>query len=579
MATLDIDRGKFYDPRIVQLKPKIAIQQGALSISSAPFAALSQSASQLSFQIQTPSQGTFLDRRLTVTGTWTIRLDVQTTQPANEPVLQLGRDAALCAYPLHSLFSTASVNLGDATITTNLAQSFQTLIRLLDSHKTRVGKTCPSALDVYASYNDLAPAGGSTQVHNSPLLGYGHAAYEELNGASADIVFIDPVSGSELVGSGTYVFDGKTIHFTNGTPVIKAGVDAPAGNTYPLFFRITSSELLMVSPFQYKEDQADSSGIFSLQNVAVTLNVQTPETARLIRQTNVYGREVVAQPTFFVAPGQSSPWSKAEIHAQFLTPPLSLPLAPRSVVPYQEFVSYQYPYRVLPGENVIAVSNTLSLPVIPEAIIITVTPVAYGPTEASWFLPIKAITLSYSNMAGLLSSHTQTQLYRISAENGLNMTFSQWRGRARAGYGGIVRTVGGPLVLAPGKDITLSEGEAPGLVSNTTVQATLTVDNNYSMGPRECMVTIMCINSGFVVSERGQSRILRGLVTQSDVLAAPMIGTNSDMGKLVGRGVTDKLANAYTKARDFVNGPMPKAVKEVANAVKTAVTDLAHRIY
>jgi hypothetical protein len=53
----------------------------------------------------------------------------------------------------------------------------------------------------------------------------------------------------------------------------------------------------------------------------------------------------------------------------------------------------------------------------------------------------------------------------MCVHNGLEIDYNQWSGQARSGKtGGIIQTVGGPLVLKPGLDITLQSGQAPGLI-------------------------------------------------------------------------------------------------------------------
>lgn len=74
---LSIEKAKYFDPRLLPQKARYAVTQGALSVSSSPFQSLSATNSQLSFQISVPSPNVFLDRRLPITSTVYLSLQVQ----------------------------------------------------------------------------------------------------------------------------------------------------------------------------------------------------------------------------------------------------------------------------------------------------------------------------------------------------------------------------------------------------------------------------------------------------------------------------------------------------------------------
>lgn len=50
----DIEKLSVYDPRIIQKRPAYAVDKGALSVSNAPFNAISATASQCTFNIYVP---------------------------------------------------------------------------------------------------------------------------------------------------------------------------------------------------------------------------------------------------------------------------------------------------------------------------------------------------------------------------------------------------------------------------------------------------------------------------------------------------------------------------------------------
>jgi hypothetical protein len=169
------------------------------------------------------------------------------------------------------------------------------------------------------------------------------------------------------------------------------------------------------------------------------------------------------------------------------------------------------------------------------------------PTQGDWVLPIAGISINFDNYAGLLSAHSQEQLYRMSCLNGLEMDYDQWRGYATssvfpAGLTGatapLVPLSGGPLILKPGRDIVLQAGQAPSLVGNFSLQFTLQVQNQTGVTQTACQIYVIAINSGFLETIKGSSRILKGVLTEQDILSAPMGPGSADahMSRYAGAG-------------------------------------------
>jgi hypothetical protein len=108
MATSDIAKLAVFDGRIVQHSAKYAVDKGALSLTNAPFNAISASASQFTFNINAPSQNVFLDRAIDWSSSVLLALSVQinagvSPYVAGQPVLSFGRTVLL---PL-SLFTNS----------------------------------------------------------------------------------------------------------------------------------------------------------------------------------------------------------------------------------------------------------------------------------------------------------------------------------------------------------------------------------------------------------------------------------------------------------------------------------------
>jgi hypothetical protein len=196
------------------------------------------------------------------------------------------------------------------------------------------------------------------------------------------------------------------------------------------------------------------------------------------------------------------------------------------------------------------------------------------------------LTINFDNFSGLLSSQTAEQLYGMAVKNGLEMDWNQWAGQAHsqvptaypatsAGVGqGRVPLTGGLLVLKPSQDITLQTGQAPSLVGNFTFQFNLSIKNTTSVAQSPILYVITA-NSGFFESIRGSSRIIKGVLSEQDIISAPLapMGTRDQLDRLVGAGMFGRLANVLSKAKGVYDATAPYhgAMKDAAKAAMGAM--------
>ena len=76
MSETDIQKIAVYDDRIIQERPAFAVKQGALSLTNAPFRAISQSTSQHTHNVNVPSLNVFVDRGVDWTSTFYVKADL-----------------------------------------------------------------------------------------------------------------------------------------------------------------------------------------------------------------------------------------------------------------------------------------------------------------------------------------------------------------------------------------------------------------------------------------------------------------------------------------------------------------------
>jgi hypothetical protein len=98
-----------------------------------------------------------------------------------------------------------------------------------------------------------------------------------------------------------------------------------------------------------------------------------------------------------------------------------------------------------------------------------------------------------------------------------------------------------PSVLRPGRDFALQTGQAAGLVGNFSLQLNVSVQKNLgvsllSAAPNGVNIYVFAINSGFFETIKGQSRVIKGVLTEQDVMSSPATVSTPELERLVGEG-------------------------------------------
>jgi hypothetical protein len=573
MASSDIQKLSVYDARIVQSQPKYGVQKGSLALTNAPYNAIGASASQHTYNINVPSQSVFVARDIDWSSNVRLAFNVKTNSTSG-PVVVFGRDCALAPYPLHQLVQTMTTTINDVNTTINSGDVLDPVLRLTDYKKNRLIKTSPCMLDKYASYIDAVGA------INNPLGDYTNATESDdmPNGAWGQIVFTDP-AGEPLTNI-PYTANGVTVTCLNGVPQCASATQT---TPYPIFISFFSTERLILPPFIFNDEYEGSTGLFGINNIQMIMNMKA-DVSRVLRFVNNVATLVSDRAITNVVLNTSTPFTDAKLNVQYLTPSLDLPLPVKSVVPYLEFPRYVKveTSSIGAGSSADIQSQTIVLPQIPDMLIVYAkNSQQQDGTHADSYLPITKMSLNFDNVAGLLSSHTAQELYRMCVNNGLNMDWNEWYGQSMKARGdgvlGKIQTVGGFMVLRPGKDFALQTGQAPGILGNYVLQMNLTV-NNRSASSVIPALYVIAVNSGFFESQAGSSRIVKGLLSEADILSAPAAGDDQSLNRMVGSGWMDKLGSFLTKAKDVytatkpavsaVKGVLPEGkVKDVLGAV------------
>jgi len=529
MSSSEISKVQIYDSRVVQNRPVFGVNLGASSVTSTPFNAIAANSSQMTFNVNAPSESVYLDKA--VMWSSTCYMKVVLTPPgggwtgvAGDPLASFGSTTAtgmaLCAFPLHECTNTMSATINDTTVVTNTSDLLHPILRLCDGLENRDERVCPSMLDNSTTYSEMVGFG------NNVLSGYADAKYG-------------------FMGNGAY----NDVHWvtSGGLPSVAPVVPAAPGNAVTAYVKFSSTERLVLSPFNFN-DAEQGTGLFGIQNIQCVFNLQQP--SRVLRWAG--GQALSGTMTTEYQNVNGSPFINSKLTCRFLTPPISLPLPSKNFVPFQNYARYissSFP-TLNSGQSALLQSQTIVLPAIPDLLAVFCRPQNRGDgTEADWFLPLRDINITFDNRAGLLSSENTENLYQTSYKNGLRIPYEQWMGDATMNNAD-VNTQGGFILLKPGTDFALSAGLAPGVHGSYSLQINTTA---YNQSGRNVVpqLYVMCVDSGFFCSQRGQSRVIKAPLQEKDVINAPKAGTSQSVERLVGAGFFGKLGNALGKAAKF----------------------------
>lgn len=524
MSSSDFSKVKVLDDVLATTDSvKYAVVKGAQNITPSVNNAISKSNSSITFNIQTPSEATVLSRRVmiktkiafTVSGTIAV---------GKTRLVDIGNDSALGPFPFQSLCNTIQMTVNNNTVTQNQRDVMFALMRFGDAREMyRYNTSTPTAYDQYWNYADAElannnPNGAWNNVSPDPSYQpRGAFRLERIDGNSAG------VAG-----------DAKTVQIT-----------------------VEVIEPLMLSPLIWCDPQSNNQGFYGIQVLNLVFNIGS--TNRLFRSSNA-GLTVALGNV--VSGGEA--FLDTQLLIQYYTRQPSDLVPARNVVPYAEYPRYLTnvsgiipagttttdgsDYRLAPGAFPTIESNSISLNQIPDKILIFVRKRLANQTasDSDSFFPIKRLRVNFNNKAGLLTSATRWDLWRMSVESGSNQTWAEFSGSAvkRVANQPLLEipTCGSVLALSMGKHIELDDVFAPGSIGQFQLQFSVEIENYSATAyDNNCELVLITMNTGVFVLERGTSQTYTAILSRSDVLSASSMPgyKSSDVKRLVGGALED----------------------------------------
>jgi hypothetical protein len=480
-ASSDFTNCLVKDSRIAGITDQLtyAVQSGASSNTYQVFNAVSKSNSQLSFNIQVPSENIIVNREVLLRAELDFTMEVQVAGVKVQAVNFCGVDA-LSPFPLNQLFTTASAQINNTNVSSNIADLLPIILQLADQRElSTYNDMCPNLLDTfYAKFADtfLSSVGNAGVADDATIVttSFPQTATKSL--------YALPASNSPLGGYNQQSLDSpyrprgafpiKVISIKNHTTSVvgSAFSEADKNVIYVALRAEVIEPIIGLSPFTYGNNQFNKAGLVGINSMNFVFNIDSTlsrlmcsavPTSNAASRLNYKKVSAGHHINTGVASATTDLFKTAQLLINFLSSQPTDLIPARNVVPYVDL-----PRFITPASNEIAaaslvkdspstnglglvsstqtfVSQSIQLNQLPDYFIVAVRSKTTTGSKlfsnntgesqdfAPHFLPITQISINLNNTSGLLSSATQADLYRISRNNHSKQTWDAFRGRGR----------------------------------------------------------------------------------------------------------------------------------------------------
>jgi len=444
------------------------------------------------------------------------------------PLVELGTNDGIRAFPCNQAMSTASVTINGAKTSTNQYDILSALAHYQwsDDLKRDLSGT-GSMLDTYTAYSDYVALGSA----RNPLAFYGENSAQPSRGSVKYTV----------------------VSNTNTAATI----------------RVTIREPLMISPFSFGSKQQPALTGINLMNFQFNLlndlsylwsHASSGKTFATIACAFYQAPELLLT---YLSPGSGN--------ARF-DPAKNYVYSYISTIPYITSIG-----SVSAGAASSVTSGNISVNCIPERAFIYIrrrnADRTYLTTDT--FARIDTVSINWQNESNLLSNANSFQLYQMSVENGLQDSWPQYE-----------QFSGSVLCVRFGRDIGLAADEAVSLVGRFQFTVTATFTNTSGAAVNYDLYIVPVLTGSLSIS--GSSAFFNiGIVDKDDIeksLSAPARAESVEHSELWGGGffsdLKDTLSGLWRGAKSVATRVAPVIDKVLGSAIRSGkprrATKLSH---
>ena len=473
----------------------------------------SASNSSLTANIQIPSESIVSDARVL----WKSDLNLTITVgnvPAGTQAFQYGLTDSLNSYPLQSLITTASLTINNATSSTNM-QDILPFIKLLEDCDSldKMNSTSPDYVNEYwGMYSD------AILTNSNPMASYNEASYDNAR-----------------IPNGAYPATITVQHYIAGVLTNTSLISTATTDTWTIYltFKGLTEPFLALAPFTNKD--FNKAGLLGVNNLAMTLNVDSACKKVWATGNSSVNSGATGLTSYITAVTLGNPssnglgFTNARLLFNFLTlTDLQYSkVSTRSVTNYTDYSRYISPASSSPvvaaaGSGSVAFQN-IQLNQIPNLLVfglrVPIESQNWSYTDS--FLKINSVSITLNNTSGIIASADITNLFNMSIDSGSHQSFYSFNGQANAIQNGAsvtVPTMGSMIVINPAKYLCLNPLLSNSSIGQFNLQITISSFTNqfpFSIQPQGI---IMCVNSGYFVTETGSSSIFTAVLDRQIVL-------------------------------------------------------------
>jgi hypothetical protein len=411
--------------------------------------------------------------------------------------------------PLHSVATESlSCTLNQTTITQQLSEYLEALTRTGWEGKDEMHWLSGSLAkhDVFQEYQDSVVFG----TNRNPLAPFGEDAYRINRGGAIRY---------ELVQGGAN------------------------DNDTQQDIRVRWYEPVMLPPFCLESNRDPQKGLIGITNIDFTYSLGASNLSRMWSRNEDAGKQLNAPPQF-------RQFNEVKMHVCYLTPPLTVPIPLVNKYPYTEVKRFvkDAGAPTVAGDPVTLESNNVQLYSVPKRIAVFVRErnADRSYSRADCYARIDRVRVQFQNKNALLGSAQSYDLWQMSSENGLDMSWAEW-----SEYTGSV------LILDCAKDLSLYSDQSADQHGQYQFQISVDATNINQRRAIDYALYFCVLNDGSFTVEGTATSLQTAMVRPEDVLAASNVNHLQQV--------------EYHEVYNYVGGSFMGKLKKVAHGVGKAI--------
>jgi hypothetical protein len=375
------------------------------------------------------------------------------------------------------------------------------------------------------------------------------------------------------------------VHQITGGATNASIVSTNTADTWTITLRAHFTEpILFLSPFISNPCVNNEAGFLGINNVS--FNFSLDNSLRRIFRTSIARSSVNTGDRYTTysyastyAGGGTSAFSGLKMLVNYLSvqPSQYAKISARNILPLLQYDRY-----IINGSNTAPFSSTttlvssnVALNQIPDTILIFArVPIAsQNATNSDSFFTITGVSINFNNVAGILSSASQQELWLLSQKAGSSQSWAEFSGfcntSSSTGASKTIPTTGSILALQPSYLFNLPDYLSASSLGSYNLQFSVNLTNQTGLLSNVELVVIT-ITSGYMVLHQGTASTFTGVLNKEMVMSAkegsavPRL-SQSDYERLVGgvrdnRGVMNMMKHFKNRKMSSSGGVMSGGV-------------------